>query len=97
MRIEVEERKANIVSICDVCKVTLTRENRANRAHKDQRYGIMTGLELTILISSNEYTRGLGKSKVIGKPLDGETDLCRKCHRDVIQWYLDHLEVEDPS
>lgn len=97
MRIEVEKRKANIVTICDVCKIILTHTNRATRAHRDQRYGIMTGLELTVRISSNEYARSFGESKVDGEPLPGETDLCRKCHKDVIQWYLDHLEVEDPS
>ena len=97
MRIEVEKRKVNIVALCDNCKIVLTGKNRAWRAHKDQRYGIMAGFELTIYIHSNEFAREWDGSKVEGSLLGGHAELCRKCHKDLIQWYLDHLEVENPS
>ena len=90
MRIEVEKRKVVIVTLCDVCKGKLTDENVAHHAHEDRRHGVMTGLGLSIYISSNEFARSGGKVK--GNLLDGDTDLCKKCHRDVIQWYLDHIE-----
>ena len=93
MRIEIEERKVNIVTVCDVCKVKLTAANKAYHAHEDRRHGVMTGLELSISIYSNEYARSFEFGKEIkGKLLDGDTDLCKKCHKAVIQWYLDHIE-----
>ena len=90
MRIEVEKRKANIVTICDVCKVKLTSENRAHHASEDHRHGAGASLELSIYIYSNEYPRDSGSVK--GKILDDETHLCKECHKAVIEWYLDHIE-----
>ncbi len=92
MRIEVEKRKVNIVTICDVCKVKLNSENTAYHAKRDCRHGVLTGLDLTISIYSNEFARRPEGSRVNGDLLDGDTDLCKKCHRDVLQWYLDHIE-----
>ena len=90
MRIEVQKRKANIVTLCDDCKVKLTSGNTAYHAHADKRHGIMTGLALTVHLSSNEFARiPVG---VEGELLNGETDLCKKCHTNVIKWYLEHLE-----
>ena len=92
MRIEVEKRKVDIVAICDVCKVRLTDKNIAHHAKEDHRHGVMTGLELSFYIYSNEFARNPSGSGVKGELLNGDTDLCKTCHKAVIQWYLDHIE-----
>lgn len=92
MRIEVEERKANIVTICDERKIKLTDKNTAYHAKEDHRHGIMSGFELSVYIHSNEFARRPKASVFKGDLLDGKTDLCLRCHKVIIQWYLDHIE-----
>jgi len=72
--------------------VRLTPENKAYHAHSDHRHGVLTGLELSIRIDSNEFARNPDGTGIKGGLLKGGTDLCKQCHKKVIQWYLDHIE-----
>ena len=97
MRIEVEKRAADIITICDVCKVELIDKNTAYHAKEDHRHGVSIpgskiGVQLTFFIGCYYDQRNLEGADIKGVILDGKIDLCKKCHKAVIQWYLDHLE-----
>lgn len=102
MRIEVVRQKADIVTLCDICKVKLTDTNKAFHCRHDTRCGASVpgsdiGVELTVYIGCYYDQRSLKGANIKGKMLEGEIDLCRKCHKGIIQWYLDHLEITIPS
>lgn len=98
MRVEVVKRKADIVTLCDVCKIKLTDVNTSYRCRHDTRYGIGVpnsdiGVELSIRIGCYYDQRNLKGVDISGEILDGELDLCKKCHREIIARYLSYLEI----
>ena len=92
MRIEVTKQKVEITTVCDVCKVVLTPKNIAYHAKEDHRHGAGASLDLSIYISFHYDQRSLKDTGITGDILEGKIDMCKKCHRAVIQWYLDHIE-----
>ncbi len=97
MRIEVEKRKVDIVTLCDVCKIKLTNKNTAWHCRHDTRYGIGVpgsdiGVELSVRIGCYHDQRNLKGVDITGEILKGEIDLCKECHKGIIRQYLDHIE-----
>ena len=98
MRVEVVKRKADIVTLCDVCKVELTDKNTAWHCRHDTRYGVGVpdsdiGVELSVYIGCYYDQRNLKGADINGEILEGKIDLCKKCHKEIILWYLAHLEI----
>ncbi len=98
MRVEVVKRKADIVTLCDMCKIKLTDANRANHCREDTRYGVSVlgsdiGVELTVYIGCYYNQRNLKGTDIKGEIQEGKIDLCKKCHKEIILWYIDHLEI----